>query len=138
MTAVHWPLPVPGDIVWCRFPELPKQSPGPKPRPALVLEVVAREDGIEIAVVYGTSQRVDRLSAGEFAITRLGHAAAYKAAGLSHDTKFDFKQTTRLPWSDEFFAVPPGAPNGQRPLMGTLHASMMKAAAAAHAAERQR
>ena len=138
MTAVHWPLPVPGDIVWCRFPELPKQSPGPKPRPALVLEVVTREDGIEIAVVYGTSQRVDRLSAGEFATTRLGHAAAYKAAGLSHDTKFDFKQTTRLPWIDEFFAVPPGAPNGQRPLMGTLHASMMKAAAAAHAAERQR
>ena len=128
MTAVHWLLPVPGDIVWCRFPELPKQSPGPKSRPALVLEVVAREDGIEIAVVYGTSQRVDRLSAGECAITRLGHAAAYKAAGLSHDTKFNFKQTSRLPWSDEFFAVPAGAPNGQRPQMGTLHASLMKRA----------
>jgi len=78
--AAHWPLPAPGDIVWCRFPELPRQSPGPKPRPALVLEVIEREDGIEIAVVYGTSQRVDKLSAGEFAITRPGHAAAYKAA----------------------------------------------------------
>lgn len=136
--AAHWALPAPGDIVWCRFPEPPKQSPGPKPRPALVLEVIEREDGIEIAVVYGTSQRVDKLSAGEFAITRLGHAAAYKAAGLSHDTKFDFKQTARLPWSDEFFSVPPGAPNGQRPQMGTLHASMIRAAAAAHAAENQR
>jgi hypothetical protein len=136
--AAHWPPPAPGDIVWCRFPELPRKSPGPKPRPALVLEVIEREDGIEIAVVYGTSQRVDKLSAGEFAITRLGHAAAYKAAGLSHDTKFDFKQTARLAWSDEFFAVPPGAPNGQKPLLGTLHASMIRAAAAAHAAELRR
>jgi hypothetical protein len=104
----------------------------------LVLEVVEREDGVEIAVVYGTSQRVDKLAAGEFAITRLGHAAAYKAAGLSHDTKFDFRQSARLPWNADFFAVPPGAPNGQRPLLGTLHASMIRAAAAAHAAERQR
>jgi hypothetical protein len=103
-----------------------------------VLEVIEREDDAEIAVVYGTSQRVDRLSAGEFAITRLGHAAAYKAAGLSHDTKFDFRQTVHLPWTDQFFAVPPGAPNGKRPLLGTLLASMMRAAAAAHAAERQR
>ncbi len=136
--AARWPQPAPGDIVWCRFPELPGQSPGPKPRPALVLEVIEREDGIEVAVVYGTSQRVDKLSAGEFAITRVGHAAAYKAAGLSHDTKFDFKQTARLPWSEEFFAVPPGAPNGQKPLIGTLHASVIRAAAAAHTAEKQR
>jgi hypothetical protein len=132
--SVSWPPPSPGDIVWCRFPELPKQSPGPKPRPALVLEVIEREDGIEIAVVYGTSQRVDKLSVGGFAITRLGHAAAYKAAGLAHDTKFDFKQTAHLPWNDEFFAVPPGAPNGQKPLLGSLHASMIRAAAAAHSA----
>lgn len=136
--SVPWPPPSPGDIVWCRFPELPRQSPGPKPRPALVLEVMEREDGVEIAVVYGTSQRVDKLSAGEFAITRLRHAAAYKAAGLSYDTKFDFKQTARLPWNDVFFAVPPGAPIGQRPLMGNLHASVVRAAAAAHAADRQR
>lgn len=135
---VPWPAPAPGDIVWCRFPELPDRAPGPKPRPALVLEVVEREDGLEVVVAYGTSQRVDRLSAGQFAITRLGTAAAYKAAGLSYDTKFDFKQTVDLPWNDAFFAVPPGAPQGQKPLLGTLHASMMRAAAAAHAAERQR
>ena len=103
-----------------------------------MLAVIERDDGVEITVVYGTSQRVNKLSAGEFAITRLGHAAAYKAAGLSYDTKFDFKQTARLPWGEEFFAVPPGAPNGQKPLIGTLHASMIRAAAAAHAAEKQR
>ena len=134
----RWPAPSPGDIVWCRFPEQPNRSPGPKPRPALVLEVVGREDGLEVVVAYGTSQRTDRLSVGEFAITRLGNASAYKAAGLSHDTKFDFKQTVHLPWTDEFFAVPPGAPNGQKPLLGTLHPSIMRVAAAAHAAERQR
>ena len=129
-----WPLPAAGDVVWCRFPHLPGRSPGPKPRPALVLEVTKREDGAEVKVVYGTSQKVDRLSAGEFAITRLGHAPAYKAAGLSFDTKFDFRRAVALPWSDSFFAVPPGAPHGQRPQLGALHASMMRAAAAAHAA----
>ena len=133
-----WPLPAAGDVVWCRFPHLPGRSPGPKPRPALVLEVTEREDGVEITVAYGTSQKVDRLSTGEFAITRLGHAAAYKAAGLSFDTKFDFRQAVALPWNDNFFAVPPGAPYGQRPQLGFLHASMMRAAAAAHAASARR
>lgn len=133
-----WSLPAPGDIVWCRFPDLPQRSPGPKPRPALVLEVIEREDGHEVTVVYGTSQRVDRLTAGEFGITRMRNPAAYRAAGLSHDTKFDFKSSVRLPWGVGFFAVPPGAPNGQTPVLGTLHASMMRTAAAAHAAEKKR
>lgn len=129
-----WSLPSPGDIVWCRFPELPKRSPGPKPRPALVLEVTERMDGGSVTVVYGTSRKLDNLSAGEFAITRQGHAAAYRSAGLSYDTKFDFKQSVGLPWIEEFFAVPPGAPHGQQPKLGILHASMHRAAAAAHAA----
>ena len=49
-----WPLPAAGDVVWCRFPHLPGRSPGPKPRPALVLEVTEREDGAEVKVVYQT------------------------------------------------------------------------------------
>jgi hypothetical protein len=133
-----WSLPAPGDIVWCRFPELPKRSPGPKPRPALVLDVTERKDGASVSVVYGTSQQLNRLSAGEFAITRQSHAAAYEAAGLSYDTKFDFKQSVELPWIEEFFAVPPRAPNGQQPKLGILHASMHRAAAAAHAANKSR
>jgi hypothetical protein len=134
---VPWPVSSPGDIVWCRFPELPRRTPGPKPRPALVLEIVERSDGIEM-VVYGTSQRVSRLSAGEFAITKMGSAAAYKLAGLSHDTKFGFKQTVRLPWSADFFGVPPGAPLGQTPRLGSLHVSLMRVAAAAYAADQMR
>ena len=91
-----------------------------------------------ITVVYGTSQKVERLSRGEFAITRLGHAAAYKAAGRSFDTKFDFRQAVALPWNESFFAVPPGAPHGQKPQLGFLHASIMRAAVAAHATAARR
>lgn len=131
-----WLPPTPGDIVWCRFPELPRRSPGPKPRPALVCEVVEREDGVAVTVAYGTSQGLQRLHAGEFAITKRSHPAAYSAAGLSFDTKFDLKQRIELPWTADFFAVPASAPHGQQPKLGGLHASMMRALHAAHQAAR--
>ena len=126
-----WLSPTPGDIVWCRFPELPKRNPGPKPRPALVVDVTELDDGIKVTVVYGTSQGLNRLHAGQFAITKQGNPAAYSASGLSFDTKFDFKQRIELPWGDDFFGVPPNAPHGQMPKLGSLHASMMRAAQAA-------
>jgi hypothetical protein len=132
--ARAWVAPAPGDIVWCHFPYLPDRDPGPKPRPALVCEVTERVDGVSVTVAYGTSQGLTRLHAGEFAITRQGHPAAYSAAGLSFDTKFDLRQTVELPWGDGFFAVPAHAPHGQRPMLGSLHASMMRAVAAAHQA----
>lgn len=132
-----WPAPTPGDIVWCRFPELPRHSPGPKPRPALVCEVVERQDGVTLTVAYGTSQGLQRLRAGEFAITRQGNSAAYSAAGLSFDTKFNLAQRIELPWTEEFFAVPAQAPHGQQPKLGSLHASMMRALQAAFRAVRE-
>jgi hypothetical protein len=127
-----WTAPSPGDIVWCRFPHLPKPTPGPKPRPALVCDVTEREDGVAVTVAYGTSQGLNRLHAGEFAITKLSHRAAYDSAGLSFDTKFDLRQSVELPWNMAFFAVPPQAPHGQHPKLGSLHASMMRTAQAAH------
>ena len=51
-----WPPPEPGDIVWCRFPQRPRDVPGPKPRPALVISVTEHQDGYAIMVAYGTSQ----------------------------------------------------------------------------------
>lgn len=129
-----WPLPTPGDIVWCRFPELPRRSPGPKPRPALVCEVVEYEDGSTVTVAYGTSQGLQRLHAGEFAIAKQRDPAAYAAAGLSFDTKFDLRQRIELPWSADFFGVPAHAPHGQNPKLGSLHASMMRALQAAYQA----
>jgi hypothetical protein len=133
-----WKAPDPGDIVWCHFPEIPDSNPGPKPRPALITTVVTREDGVVVRVVYGTSQRVDRLRAGEFPILKARSPAAFALAGLAFDSKFDFKTVLDLPWTEQFFKVAPRTPHGQTPRLGTLHPSLMRAAKAAHDAARDR
>ena len=133
-----WKPPAPGDLVWCKFPELPDKGPGPKPRPALVLSVITHEDGSVVSVVYGTSQRVDRLKAGEFAILRSSNPAAFTLAGLAFDTKFDFKLSLQLPWTEQFFKVAPRAAHGQTPKLGTLHPSLIRAVQAAHQAAARR
>lgn len=138
MPSATWRPPEPGDIVWCRFPHLPQREPGPKPRPALVLAVELRTDGVVLRVAYGTSQHVNRLKAGEFAVLRAIHPAAFALAGLSFDTKFDLKRQVDLPWSDLFFSTPPLPRHGPNPKLGTLHASLMPALRAAHLAERSR
>lgn len=135
--SAPWDPPEAGDIVWCMFPEVPEMEPGPKPRPALVMTVESREDGDIVSVVYGTSQHLKDLKAGEMAITKIANGAAYALAGLAYDTKFDFKVIVDLPWSDRYFKEPPERPFGNTPKLGTLHASMMKAAASAHQAAKQ-
>jgi PemK-like, MazF-like toxin of type II toxin-antitoxin system len=129
-----WPSPAPGDIVWCLFPEIPDIEPGPKPRPALVIGVEERADGVLVRVVYGTSQRVNRLNTGEVVITQAKHAAAYALAGLAYDTKFDFKVITELPWIERYFKPPPRAIHGNTPKIGTLHATVMRAVETAYRA----
>ena len=131
-----WPAPEPGDIVWCRFPERPRDKPGPKSRPALVREVTQLVDGIEVQVAYGTTQKLGRLHAGEFAIRKPDNPAAYTLAGLSYDTKFDLANTLSLPWDSTFFAVPRDARHGQIPKLGSLHSGMMKVVEAALRATR--
>lgn len=119
-----------GDIVWCRFPRRRAADPGPKARPALVVRV-GEADGRPVAVVaYGTSQKVEKLFAGEFAIVP-ADADAYAAAGLSYPTKFDFAAMAELDFNDRWFAVAPGAPFGQAPKLGVLHPSLMRRARAA-------
>jgi len=133
-----WPSPSPGDIVWCRFPQRPRDVPGPKPRPALVIGVCEYEDGITVKVAYGTSQNLDRMIHGEFAIRKFDNQAAYALAGISYDTKFDLKTVLELPWNDEFFAVPRLALHGQHPKLGCLHPCLMKALeSAARAAKKK-
>ena len=132
-----WNPPEPGDIVWCRFPRRPRDVPGPKPRPALVLTVTEADDGITVRVAYGTSKKLDRLVAGEFAIRRFENLAAYAMAGISYDTKFDLKRAPLLPWNEHFFSVPPEPRHGQNPKLGSLHIGMKKTVeAAARAAKR--
>lgn len=127
-----WPEPAAGEIAWCRFPD--HVHPRPKPRPGLIVSTQEDEDGrIFVSVAYGTSQKTNRLYSGEFRITRSEHPAAYASAGLSFDTKFDLRNVLELPFNDVYFSVPPHAPHGQIPRLGTLHPSMVRIAAAAFA-----
>jgi hypothetical protein len=86
-----------------------------------------------VLIAYGTSQKTDRLLAGEFLIAPL-YRAAYKLAGLSYPTKFNFKQTVKLPYNEEWFKVPPASPHGQTPKLGVLHPTWVRRASAAWAA----
>lgn len=126
-----WEQPEPGDIVWCRFPQRPRDVPGPKPRPALVVAVTEHEDGVSVKVAYGTSRKIDRMVSGEFALRKAESKTAYEMAGLSYDTKFDLRNIVELPWNDSFFAVPPIPLHGQTPKLGSLHIGMRKTLEAA-------
>ncbi len=130
MMVQWWGEPAAGDIVWCHFPD--HTTARPKPRPALIL-VVFDDDAPEfhVRVAYGPSQRTTALHRGEFSILRDRNPAACEAAGLSYDTKFDLRRTLDLPYSTGWFSVPPKAPHGQRPKLGTLHPSLVRAVQAA-------
>jgi hypothetical protein len=91
-----------------------------------------------VRIAYGTSQRTCTLYRGEFPILRDQNLAAFEAAGLSFDTKFDLKQTLDLPYTTEWFSVPPTAPYGQTPKLGTLHPSLVRAVQAAFRAANER
>jgi hypothetical protein len=133
MTTAWWGEPTAGDVVWCHFPD--NIHPRPKPRPALVLEVYDDEaPQFLVRVAYGTSQRTTTLYRGEFSILRARNPAAYEAAGLSFETKFNLKQLIDLPFSTDWFSVPPTAPHGQTPKLGTLHPSLVPAVQAAYTA----
>jgi hypothetical protein len=128
--------PKPGDIVWCRFPNDKSLRPGPKARPALVLNVGRIDDQIAVQVAYGTSQKVERLFPGEFAITPDDNAA-FAVSGLSYPTKFNLGNAVELPFSERWFGVPPGMPFGQHPKLGILHPSLMRRAEAAYRASQE-
>jgi hypothetical protein len=98
--------------------------------------VTEYDDGVTVSVAYGTSQKTDRMVAGEFAIRKAEHKTAYELAGLSYDTKFDLRNIVELPWNDSFFAVPPNPAHGQTPKLGSLHIGMMRALQAAVKATR--
>ena len=128
-----WPEPTAGDIVWCHFPD--QVNSRPKPRPALILSVFDNNaPQFTVQVSYGTSQKTRSLYRGEFAIYREKNTAAYQSANLSFDTKFNLKQLVELPFSTEWFSVPPSAPHGQIPRLGVLHPSMVRVVDAAYVA----
>ncbi|EHX7971864.1 type II toxin-antitoxin system PemK/MazF family toxin [Escherichia coli] len=128
-TKNYTPLPEPGDIVWCYFPQVPGE-PGPKPRPSLVVKV-AEEDNA-VMVVYGTSQKTDRIYGTEFVIRTVD--AGFAISGLAHDTKFDMSTLIKLPYNSDWFNLAPmksgEAPTS--PVMGALHPAYIPALKLAH------
>lgn len=117
--------------MWCHSPHRPDTEPGPKPRPVLITKVFDdHAPHFFVLVAYGTSQKVQFLHSGEFAITQQDRAA-YKLAGLSFDTKFSFRQNFELPYSGDYFKTPPHAKHADSPKLGTLHPNMMRRAQAA-------
>ncbi|MGH8704174.1 MAG: hypothetical protein ACREUO_02030 [Burkholderiales bacterium] len=128
--ARFFPLPQAGDIVWCRFPHRGLSVPGPKPRPALVVDVGRLRDQPAVEAIYGTSRKVELLYPGEFSIGP-EDGDAFAASGLSYPTKYDTARSVFLPYNDAWFAVAPGAPCGQTPKLGVLHPSLMRRAKAA-------
>lgn len=132
-----WQTPDPGDFLWCHFPHLPNLEPGPKPRPVLVFAVDVHRTGVKIQVVPGTTQGLDRLYPGEAPILDTA-SAAFRLAGLSFDTKFQFGSMTVLPWDDRYFKAPPHRPFGDHPKLGLLHPTLVASFSAAFAVHKSR
>lgn len=122
--------PKPGDIVYCYFPQVGIPKPGPKPRPAVVLQVGTVDETPYVRVAYGTSRKTTELNSGEFLISP-DDATAFTLSGLAYATKFDLGKTYELPFNDVWFRVPPMPTYGQSPKLGVLHPSLMKRAEAA-------
>lgn len=116
-------LPSIGDIVWAKFPELQyaTHQPGPKPRPALVVSVSQQKHTVK--VVYGTSQKINRIYPTEFAI--LKSDSGFAISGLDRSTKFDMGAKVNLPYDDTWFDIAPSRQGEPctTPIMGTLHPS---------------
>lgn len=85
-----------------------------------------------VKIAYGTSRKVTDLQRGEFAITP-ADGEAYLVSGLSLATKFNLSETLELPYTEKWFSVPRNARHGQNPMLGFLHASLYKRAAATSA-----
>ena len=106
-------------------------EPAAKPRPALITQVFDDDaPRHRVLVAYGTSQKTQNLQAGEFLIApSLGEP--YRLSGLGRDTKFNLAARVELDYQSEWFKVPPGSPSGHTPVLGIMHASLMRAFQAA-------
>jgi len=121
-----FPQPIAGDVVLCRFPiNLVQPAPGPKARPAIILQVYAPMEGeacYRVRVCYGT-KNLTRIYPHDCEILQATHPVEYHSAGLSYDTKFDMQQVILLPHTAEWFKVPNHAQFGVTPKLGVLHPS---------------
>lgn len=127
MARYFEPLPAPGDIIWCRFPEGVGVL-GPNPRPALVLGVARHLKAITLA--YGTSQKTNQIYPTEFAVDP--SYANFDLSGLSVRTKFDMGNQVNIPFNDDWVAKAPSIqPNSPLPKLGVLPPHLIREAKAA-------
>jgi hypothetical protein len=114
--------PDPLDVTWCWFPEVlrGKDGPvqGPKPRPALVLEVNTKVTPPMVRVAFGTSQKTDDMYAGEFQISSKD-GDVFRKSGCDEETKFDLRRNVWLPYTDEWFGIKPKS-KGTGPVIGRV------------------
>lgn len=126
MTVNFFPistLPAPYDIVWCRFPEhVDLGEPGPKPRPAIVLNVAVDAEAGEgdVQLVYGTGTLKLGRRPRDFFVTNV---AEMDACGLSKATRFDLDSIAWIPWADAWFDV---LPSYASPIIGHLSSHATK------------
>lgn len=131
----YFSAPVVGDIVWCLFPEK-IGKPGPKPRPALIIELGSDANNNPIVtVIYGTTQKLNRLYPSEFKIEK-SDGASFALSGLAYDTKFDFNHQVKLPFCDTWFGVYTGKQIGNQPKVGVLAPNLVARAALAYRARK--
>jgi hypothetical protein len=124
VTSQCWAEPDAREIVWCHFPDDIK--PRPNLRPALILAVFDdNAPHFTLRVAYGTSQWTTTLHRGEFSALRDRNSSAYEAAGLSLDTDLELNRALDLPFTTEWFSMPPTAPHGRLPKLGILHPSLV-------------
>lgn len=112
-------LPAPYDIVWCRFPQDEALGhPGPKPRPAIVLNVAVFGDdpdgGSEVQLIYGTTKLKLAQRPHDFFVTNV---AEMDSCGLNQATRFDLDACAWIPWATEWFEV---LPTYSSPIIGHL------------------
>jgi hypothetical protein len=119
--------------VECRFPHA-AGVPGPKERPALVLQVEESAEDAQccvMVVAYATSQGTQQVYGGEFVVP------ASVVSGLTKDTKFDLVNRHALAFNDAWFApasktTPPHPGRGKLDLTSyvlkrKLHAAVREA-----------
>lgn len=131
----YFSAPVVGDIVWCLFPEK-IGKPGPKPRPALIIELGSDANNNPIVtVIYGTTQKLNRMYPSEFKIEK-SDGASFALSGLAYDTKFDFNHQVKLPFCDTWFGVYTAKQIGNQPKIGVLAPNLVARAALAYRARK--
>lgn len=72
----------------------------------MILAVFGDGKPFTVQVAYGTGRRTTTRYGSDFAIRRLANPAAFAAADLSFDTKFDLRRCVDLPFTSEWFPIP--------------------------------